>query len=671
MDSKELSIWKGRISRSLGLQQKQHRMWKDAVALYNCTYFESLYGSLELDRVDVNFANWYINNVIPMVYFRDPFIFVKAKHDKYSAFAETMETVLNHQWRELNLKQEFKRVIHSSLLMPPGWIKLGYTAKIGQDIGKIEEGKQKTLIDKIKNSITGMFRKEKDKSPEEQGILNEYIKEESIFASWIPSWNILMPEGYQVISQMPYLIEIEDVSKTDFIANPIYKNKANIKTSRELEESEGNQIQKVTYNKTSSGGSDADTNIIRLYHIWDRRSQKRYTISDEASDAHLEGDWTLDMDGFPYKPLYFEESLPSLDKSNPYPPNALVPILPQIIEQSQSRTQMVRHRRRAAAIILAQRGLLNEEDMNQLEESGDIEIKYISNLGAVQMTATPPLPSDVYKVDEVILRDLQMGTNMGQMMFQPMAGQRTATQARIGQSGLELKASARVDCVEDFTVLVAKCLAQTDWQFYDREKIAEIIGEEVTEDMWLPLPDDPKERKRIIQSEFQFRIDAGSAAPPKDETIDRKQLLDYISIIANIAPERIKKDTLIKKLNQKFKFDKMDSIVISSDEQEIQAAQKENELLYQNIPQVVGPNENHQIHVQVHSQMPPSEAGDVHIKDHSVFMGISQEGKSQQGDTRPPMKSTNPEQVRSGLTNEGDIYQEAENIGIGSGSEAM
>ncbi len=35
-------------------------------------------------------------------------------------------------------------------MMPPGWIKLGYTAKIGQDVAKTEEAKQKSLIKDIK-----------------------------------------------------------------------------------------------------------------------------------------------------------------------------------------------------------------------------------------------------------------------------------------------------------------------------------------------------------------------------------------------------------------------------------------------------------------------------------------------------------------------------------------
>jgi len=47
--------------------------------------------------------------------------------------------------------------------------------------------------------------------------------------------------------------------------------------------------------------------------------------------------------------------------------------------------------------------------------------------------------------------------------------------------------------------------------------------------MWPDLPENQAERRRVMNSEIQFRIDAGSAAPPKDETVDKKQLLDFAS----------------------------------------------------------------------------------------------------------------------------------------------
>lgn len=665
-----IEIWKSRIERAKSKQQEQHSIWENSIDLYNCQYFDK-YFTPNSDRVDVHFANWYINNFIPLVYFRDPYIFVKGRSEKYFEFARTLETAINVYWKKLELKQQFKRVILSAALMPPGWIKVGYTAKIGQDVAELEEIRQKTLVQNIKSAITGVFKQEKNLTPEQQGVLNEYIEEEDIFATWIPSWNILMPEGYHLVSQMPYLIEIEDIPKVDFLANPLYKNKNKAKESSSLniDETGGEKLRKPTYNKTSSG-TDDETTIIRLYHIWDRRTNQRLVMSDYADDFHFKGKWSYDFHGFPYEPLIFDETLPSLDKSNPYPVNALIPILPQIKEQSNLRTQMVNWRKRASAIILAQKGLATEEDLAQIENTEGVQIALVGNIGAFQMSQTPNLPQGVFNIDDIIKQDLQMGTNMGQLMFQAQEGQRTATQAQIGQSGLQLKSSARVDCVEDLTNKVAKKLILLMWQFFDADKISEIIGEQVTPRMWLPLPEDIKERKRIMNAEIQIRIDAGATAPPKDETVDRKQLLDFASIVSTIAPEKLKKGKFVEKLTERFKFVKDVEQVIKTDEEgETMTAQEENQYMLQGMPQAVSPNEDHEIHIQVHSQIKDNPLAVEHISKHGAFMGIFPQAgvgsTPQQGDMRPPTKSTNPEIVRQGNTNQGDINQSVQNVGIG------
>lgn len=663
MTNTEIKVWMGRISRAASLQQEKHQIWKDSIDLYNCIYFDKLYGGIDPERVDVNFANWYIDNLVPLCYFRDPYIFTKPESDKYSAFASTMEKLVNINWRRLEMKQQMKRVIKSAFIMPPAWIKTGYTAKIGQDIAKIDEVKKRNLIKDIKDAITGIIsKKPEDITPEEQGILNEYIEEESVFSCYISSWNVLMPEGYQVVGNMPYLIEIEDVTKIDFLANPFYKNKTNIKPNRNMAINNSNSanLHKPDY-KNITAGADSETDIIRLYHIQDRRNRKNYTISASSDAPHFEGDWYKAKDGFDLEPLIFDESLPSLDKSNPYPANVIQPILPQIMEQSGSRTQMVKWRKRSSSLILAQRGLATEEDLRQLEETEAVQLLLVSNISAFQMSQTPALPNQIFDIDNIIKQDLQMGTNMGQMMFQAQAGQRTAAQAEIGQSGLQLKSSARVDVVEDFTTKIAKKQAYLYWNFYDRDKVSEIIGEEVTPEMWFDLPDDPKERIRIIQHELGLNIDAGSTAPPKDETTDRKQLLDFLSFAATFAPERLKKDELLKAGIKRWKFIKdIDKIVISNDEGEMQAAMQETQLMMQGAPQVISPNENHMIHIQEHQKGAGNPIVDAHIAEHGKFLGIGAESqgasqraqqtnKPQAGDIRPPMKSTNPEVTRQSV----------------------
>ncbi|MDD5387589.1 MAG: hypothetical protein PHQ22_10390 [Sulfuricurvum sp.] len=668
MDNAELNVWQAKISRCSAYQQTQHPNWSEAIDLINCNLLTKKFGIDDSEYVEVNFAKWFIDAIVPMIYYKDPYIFIKPKHERYTSFAQTAETVVNYYWRELALKQQMQRCIASALLTPPGWMQIGYTAKIGQDIAKLDEEQNKSVIQNIKDFIKGKLGEPKEKTPAQQGVLNEYIEEESPFVNWENSWKILVPPGYQAFNQMPYIIVVETVAKIDFLANPLYKNKnqVSLASGRNATSSKFQNIETANYDNSTDINKDDDSETIDLYHIWDKRTQKRYTITIGCNDAHFEGDWPYDFDGFTVEPLIFEDNLPSKTESNFYPVNALTPILPQIREQSSARTQMSKWRKRASGYILAQKGLANDEDIKQIEETEALQIIYVNNISAFQFSQSPQLPPDVFNVDNVIKQDLQMGTSMGQVMFMPMPGQRTATQAGIAQSGLQIKVQAKIDRVEDFTVKIATKLFQVCWQLLDRQKISEIIGEPVTEEMWPTPPEDKKERKRIIKSQLQLRIDAGSAAAPKDETVETKQAIDIITVLGTLMPERLNKPEIAKALFRRNKFSKdLDKLIIGNDEAEIMAAEEENKLLGMNIPQVVSPNENHQLHVAVHGKMTqPTDAGDLHLSQHGKFMGIA-------GMTSKPKTSTNPEIKRQGLPNESDTLQSVQNMGVGTGPETM
>lgn len=680
--SYSINEWKGKIKEAEGVQAEMHKEWNTAIDLYNCKYTDNN-SAYDPERVDVHFVNWYCTNLVPLVYSRDPWIFFKDKTDSWERFCETLEKVVNADWKRLNLKEQFKDLILSGLLQPPGWIRLGYTAKIGQDEGKFEEDKEKeqakTFLDGIKEVLTpGSVKKDKKSLlPEQQGVLNYNIQEESLFATWVPSWNMLVPPGYHRFDDMPYYIQAEKMTIQDFINNPDYKNKDDLRVTYEAQQESGGDklLVKIPYDtSTIPVNNKSELSTITLYHIWDRRNQKRMTLSLQCDEYHRTGDWPYDFDDFPYEKCMFEKTLPGQEKANPYPPNAIRPILPQVFEQSNIRTQMSRWRKRSSAFILAQRNMLTEQDMNQLENSDALQIAYVSDIKAVQMVSTAPLPPQIFEVGQEIQQDLQSATNMGQLMFAPQPGQRTASQAKIGQQGLQLKISAKQDVIEDLTVRVARKLAQLAWQFYDRDKVEEIIGEKVSEQMWPDLPEDKEERRKIIRNMKVF-IDAGSAAPPKDETTDKKQLLDALSVLMNFAPERLKKDEVVKAVIKKWKFEKdVDKLVITNDDEEEKCAEEENGFLQANHPCVVSPNNNHQIHLQVHAQGQKTPALAQHILDHAKFAGLlpgaqgpGSEGggskKPQKGDKRPPMNSTNPEMVREKAPSMGQIMGAAQNGG--------
>ena len=160
-----IETWKSKVNECEAVQSKMHEEWNTAIDLYNCEFHDNA-ASQDSDRVEVNFVNWYVTNLVSLCYFRDPYIFFKTETDSWERFAETLEKVVNKEWKRLDLKSQFKDVILSGLLTPPGFLKLGYTAKIGQDEAKHEENKEKeeakSLVDSIKEVITGVVKEKKE-----------------------------------------------------------------------------------------------------------------------------------------------------------------------------------------------------------------------------------------------------------------------------------------------------------------------------------------------------------------------------------------------------------------------------------------------------------------------------------------------------------------------------
>ncbi|KKL11632.1 hypothetical protein LCGC14_2543860, partial [marine sediment metagenome] len=173
---------------------------------------------------------------------------------------------------------------------------------------------------------------------------------------------------------------------------------------------------------------------------------------------------------------------------------------------------------------------------------------------------------------------------------------------------------------------------------------------------------------------IQFEIEAGSTRPPKDEAVERKQWIDTAFGIKERFPNRVKDDVLLTQLFKKLGFKDIEEMIIKFDDIEIKAAQKENELLLQGNEQgneqVVSPNENHMLHLQVHGQVaqvpgiPTTPQFNQHILDHAQFLEMSQPtiaGGTQQ--------TPSPREVRRQGTPEGvDLAGGATNILKGTGA---
>lgn len=670
----DIPLWLQRINRTEQLQSEKREERLQAIKLYTGTFFGKPTDT-RTDRSEVNFLYEFVDVMISSIYARNPFIFCRALSSKWSSFAESMQTAINHYWKDKEAKKKFKLAIKDAILQPPGFMMAGYMLITEKNQFKKDLEKEFPELKSVK----------KERTESQQGISDETIKDDDVFLSHVSSWNVLWPDGYHDIRQCPYMIIKEQTTLEDVLANPMWKDsKYDIQSGGVSHVAKKPTTFKMNdpvppISTTYTGQTDKETIPIVLYHVWDRRGMQRFTLAQNFYKDTLKGPdlWEYLPDGFPVFPIIFNDIPQTNEKANSYPLSDVVPMLPQLKELSLISSAMLRHRKRSGTVIMAEENSIEDTQASNIQNASDVDLVFVRDINKVQGFTPPALPRDFYNMREVILQDLLRISGFNQLLFS-QRGIETATESENVREGARLRQSHKVDVIEDVTISVARYLSGLIWQYKDRREIEEIIGEPLSEEMWPSLPRfsngdiDEKEARRIIQKEIFFRIDAGSTRPPKDEAIERKQYMDFVGILKANFPGRFKEDLILKQILKKFDFKDIENTIISFDEEEIKVAQQENKLLLQGIPQVVGPNENHMLHLKVHSQaegnatIKVTPEMDNHILQHVQFMEQQQGVLPQEGDSKVSPRTTTPDLRRQGVTEFADIQGAIKNIrGVG------
>ena len=650
LSSHDLQTWRVRIDHATRLQTVQHRKWLEAHWMVEGLWYQKQGFWIDPDATAVNYATAYVKTILAAIYARTPYIFIRARNTRYATFAQVMEDVVNYLWVELDLKAQIKRAIIDAVITGIGWVEVGYTATF-ESFSPTDT--QSGFLSRLLGTL---------KPPETQGVLNEFVKEQAAYALRLSPWKVFLAPGYHDIHAMPYLLVAEDIAPEDLKQHPLYAKALDIdglKPTRNVKT--GDQLISVSTRSTSSVNK-SELLMVRLWHIWDRRGNRRFTLVD-GSDQYVEPvEWPYCFEGFAQVPLIFNEIPETKDDANGYPMSDITPMIPQLKELSLLRTAMIRHRKRSGTIITTRKGAVTEEQRSKLQSGDDVTILEVDDPTGITNHSPPALPPDLYRINQQILADLDLIGGLSQVMVGAAPGKdRTATEVNITAQGTSLRTSEKVDVIEKFSMDIGRRLAAVAWEFLPREFIRELTGETaVTEAMWPPLPEEQSERRTIIQRELEFRLEAGATRPIKDRTIEREQKLRLINILMQTAPDLINRGTMMKQLLRDFDMKEIDQIVIGDEQGEQQAAMQEEQLLAQNLPQVVGPNENHDVHLQVHAsaaqQAPPTQARDQHLMAHQqAKLAKSPQTRPQRGDEQGTRQAAVPDQLRQGIPQLSDM----------------
>ena len=617
-------MWFQRINRCIEYQGEKRQERLQALRLYTSTYF-SMPTTDNTEEAEVNFLFEFVDVMLSATYARYPKIFVSATSANRTSFANTMQFVVNYYFRDKEFKPKIKKAIKEAILIPPGWMFTGY--KMVKETSRDQR--------QLEQEFPELKDTKQEKTEEQRGILDETIKIDDIFIDWVSSFNVVWPRGHHNIRSCPYIIVIENTNLEDVINNDGYNdNKFKI---RGLPGGKGNKkphalkLNSPTPQITSdtSAETDLETIDVKLFHIFDRRNQKFFTLADGLLDGALINpkDWPWMPDGFPLFELIFHDVPPTDEECNSYPLSDVTPMLAPLKELSMISGSMLRHRKRSGTVILYEEGGIGDTEAANIQNSMDMDAVKVNNKDKIEALTPPGLPNDYYKIRQQILEDLLRISGYNQLLAnQP--GIDTATESDNVREGARLRTSQKVDIIEDYTKKIARYVSGLIWQFKTRDEISEILGEPVNENMWPDLPEDFSEARKVIQKELNFSIEAGSTRPPKDEAIERKQITDIVSVLKEQFPNRFKDDLLLQAVLKRFDFNLKDveAAVIGDDDIEKEVATQRFELTQKKIPQVVSPNENHILHIQTiqtliqQSQQEPTAETDNVIDQHAKYL---------------------------------------------------
>lgn len=461
--------------------------------------------------VNVVFSN--ARTLLPALYTFDPHFIIKPRRRQDVKFAPIVEALINYEWKELSLKKQIRRAILDAYLLGYGIVKVGWQFETvradDKEVGLLES--------------------------------NEYVKEDRPFALRIsPRKFVIDPKAIDLETATWVAEEIKKPLR-DVKADPKYKHTRDMKGSK-VEIGEGIEETEVT-----------------LYEIWDKKHERLMVVAEGHDEFLRDEDFPYAaMEGFPYEMLSFNEV-----------PDELFPI-PDVSQYEQlqdevnrNRTAMVNHIKRFVRILLYQKGVIQEEEADQIMKAEDAEMIGVTDINAVRFMEYAVTPPDWYNMDALLKGDIQMVSGITELQRGGKSDAKTATEASIKNLYTQSRIGDYLDLIETWLSNVARKLIQLMQENMEASDVQIITGEEL---MKLGLVKSKEEAnlwqfsREEIQGEYRVTIEAGSTAQSAD-AMRIKQSLDTYNLLANA--QEVNRKALIKKVLEALGWKDAEELLLS------------------------------------------------------------------------------------------------------------
>jgi hypothetical protein len=517
-------LWHKRLEKAVDFRDRHWngpKTWRAANRLVKGDHWkdkkdpDSLDSDTPDDKVKVNLAGSVSQDFEAYLMRTAPkFVGQAAEDPEDQTSAEMQGHLLNYFWREQRMQKQGKRAVRDMINLGHGIIRTGWVMEVDASVNPGKDGKVE-YRDIVKNEMPVIKRV----SPFRFAFDPQASEYDLESARWCAEM-MLMPLA-DFMTNTKYTRDKGGAK----VINKIKSGAIMPRFYHQEKEGEREAIRSVAPDEIDRDDPELGTKLVVVYDVWDKKHNAHFQIlAGVDEDFVYYEEWPYPyLDGFPYVMGSYIE----LNDVH-YPKGLMIELQDQQHELNRIRTSQFQHRRKLGRSLYMVLEAVNDSELTKLRTGKDGDAIKVPHMGSIAEVPQPNLPSEAYRMEEVIKEDIRQLSGQNAMMAGAGLPSRTsAAEINKRASYSEMKMEDRIMAVDDMILRVAMQILQHAKANMKTEKVVRIMGPWGND--WVTLsPED-------IKAEIDLELI--STSTPKGETdLEKTTATNLMNMILQQLP---------------------------------------------------------------------------------------------------------------------------------------
>ncbi len=469
------------------------------------------------DRITVNITGAAVQDFLPFLVRQNPEFILTPEEPNTGDKAKLATAGINHFWKKGKMTRQYKMSVQDMLVIGHGILKTGYRFEVDMDMPE--------------NPKYGELN------------FDTFIKVDHPFLKRVnPFKFVFAPDAEDsTLHTARWAAEILFKPLQDVVTNERYAKKVRrkIATGTYTPETVDSFLTKHfagthalgDWSKMEPDELEAQQLVV-LFEFWDKKFGKYLLFAGGVEEPLIEEEWKYDyLEDFPFILSNFQ---PLNDM--PYGPGLPMLMEDQQHEKNRIRTAEFQHRRKFSKrkFVISQNAVASGAELEKLLNDKD---EYVVVQGAADQSIkelpAPPLPSDNYRVDQVIDEDIRQILGQDELATgKALPSRTTAREVDVRQGLIGLKAQERVERVDELAFDAAEQILAHLQANLEKPRMVRIAGPDGV--AWQKLT------KEEIQGQYGLELQSSSKEEydPATEKAQRMQIMQVLIQNAEYAAQQ-------------------------------------------------------------------------------------------------------------------------------------